>query len=621
MGLVCCRPSQPPTSQTSTLTTVSPLTSSHSTPTPTPYVIQRPSSQVTSQKTAKCPECHQLTSTLYWGWCQHCSARHFSANFTNWSSGNLSLDKLIQEIQLNATYSKHPVALKRLKGSEECPEDFLNEIKSFHSITLQELSFEVTRCFGISQDPTTKEYIMVTSYAENGSLHHYLQLNPHIDWSTRICFLLKIVQGLHVIHSAGLTHRNFHSGNILVGKRYPTVSDFGLNGYIGKHVGNTSNTVLPEDSPDVFNDGDNSNGSTISLLNSNRPSIRDVQHPKCWIQLMRRCWNDDPAQRPTTVEIKEVLEKWYQLIETNVTKNREDLDILRDFRDAESVILQENRNSNGGLSVNSGKLVNNISLLETRKKHPEAHYYSRKIPTMKLVKRLEEKMKPQEVRDYVNLRYLQIDPSAYSSRNNSMKSSPTTMATATQTINNQLLNPYRKWSSTWDNVMEDRDDRKSYTEMVDTDNRSNLSKGDDNDNVLLKYRGGVVGGVVEILRNSFEIEESNQNDDDIVGDANDDITPISIFWKANSEDRILEDGKKKVTNDLPINVGLEGDHRPKNGGDVPVNNSDSLILENGNLISTSNIIDATRNLSFNDINSVSDATSKPSQNHTSISYF
>ncbi|CAG8570143.1 13799_t:CDS:1 [Acaulospora colombiana] len=177
------------------MTTTDPISPSYDTPIPTSYV-QRLSAPVTSSNnTAKCPECHQLTSTIYWNWCQQCSARHFSANFANWSSNNSNLDKLIQEIQLNATYSeqviewipyerfqnirhiskggfgevmyaewedgqiynwdismgtwkrrgRHPVALKKLKGSEECPEDFLKEVRlvAFHlRITIKNNKFD-----------------------------------------------------------------------------------------------------------------------------------------------------------------------------------------------------------------------------------------------------------------------------------------------------------------------------------------------------------------------------------------------------------------------------------------------------------------------------------------------
>ncbi|CAG8492189.1 6128_t:CDS:2 [Diversispora eburnea] len=192
-------------------------------------------------------------------------------------------------------------------------------VRTLHSITQLKLSFEVTHCFGISKDPVTNEFIMIISYAENGSLHNYLQQRPNLNWSTRINYLLKISQGLDIIHSAGLIHKDFHSGNILMGKRYPMVSDFGL-----------CRQDNNENNENIINDDikDNITNSTIS--------------------------NND--------EKGEERKKWYALVETCSVGGRMDLSILKNFRDADN--LRDN----------------------------EAFYYSRKIPTIKLVQKLENKM-------------------------------------------------------------------------------------------------------------------------------------------------------------------------------------------------------------------------------------
>ncbi|UZO00563.1 uncharacterized protein OCT59_011686 [Rhizophagus irregularis] len=90
------------------------------------------------------------------------------------------------------------------------------------------------RCYGISQDPDTKEYIMVMQYANKGSLRNYLNeknkkiyneykknkyyetnldLNLQI-WGYKVGILRNISIGLRRIHDKGLIHRDLHSGNI-----------------------------------------------------------------------------------------------------------------------------------------------------------------------------------------------------------------------------------------------------------------------------------------------------------------------------------------------------------------------------------------------------------------------
>ncbi|CAB5179753.1 unnamed protein product [Rhizophagus irregularis] len=73
---------------------------------------------------------------------------------------------------------------KRKQAYGICGEYFLNEIKSH----LQIYHLDIVQCFGITQDPNNKEYMM--SKIEN---------------------LLKIARGLLDIHNAEKVHKDFHS--------------------------------------------------------------------------------------------------------------------------------------------------------------------------------------------------------------------------------------------------------------------------------------------------------------------------------------------------------------------------------------------------------------------------
>ena len=58
----------------------------------------------------------------------------------------------------------------------------------------------ITRFYGISQDPETKNYIMVLDYAEHGSLRNYLDTNYGIlSWDTKFGDLFRIACGLNAL--------------------------------------------------------------------------------------------------------------------------------------------------------------------------------------------------------------------------------------------------------------------------------------------------------------------------------------------------------------------------------------------------------------------------------------
>ena len=46
-----------------------------------------------------CEECNQEKTDL--DWCKPCNAKHFQQNFENWTSGNVDIDKFIQDAQLS----------------------------------------------------------------------------------------------------------------------------------------------------------------------------------------------------------------------------------------------------------------------------------------------------------------------------------------------------------------------------------------------------------------------------------------------------------------------------------------------------------------------------------------
>jgi serine/threonine protein kinase len=65
--------------------------------------------------------------------------------------------------------------------------------------------------YGITQDPETKNYMMVLDYARNGSLRNYLNKRYNkLSWNDKFYYLFDIARGLQYIHSNKLIHRDLH---------------------------------------------------------------------------------------------------------------------------------------------------------------------------------------------------------------------------------------------------------------------------------------------------------------------------------------------------------------------------------------------------------------------------
>ena len=87
----------------------------------------------------------------------------------------------------------------------------------------------IIRFYGITQNPETKDYMMVLDYANGGSLRNYLDTNyDKLSWKGKFGSLWNIAIGLDAIHKNELIHRDFHIGNILSFSYESRITDMGL---------------------------------------------------------------------------------------------------------------------------------------------------------------------------------------------------------------------------------------------------------------------------------------------------------------------------------------------------------------------------------------------------------
>ncbi|GBC46657.2 kinase-like domain-containing protein [Rhizophagus irregularis DAOM 181602=DAOM 197198] len=121
-----------------------------------------------------------------------CYTKRFQQNFINWSSNNDVIDNFIKNTQLSA----HGDVKKALGWIP------YYKFYDIEDITKDRVDDDVyIRLYGITQDPETKDYMMVLDYAESGSLRHYLNVSYNeLNWESKINCLYCIASGLENIH-------------------------------------------------------------------------------------------------------------------------------------------------------------------------------------------------------------------------------------------------------------------------------------------------------------------------------------------------------------------------------------------------------------------------------------
>ncbi|RHZ88243.1 hypothetical protein Glove_25g36 [Diversispora epigaea] len=289
-----------------------------------------------------CSECNQGYRHLTW--CRPCNSKHFKNDFDKWTSRNDTIDKFIQDSQLNANYrfgviewipydrleyikqiakggfgtihlakwidgpiekwdienqqwkrgGQYEVALKKFDNFASLNDNFLNEI----TIHLKAASnnFASIKCFGITQDPETQKYMMVLRYAKDGNLRDYLKNHfNNIKWERKLHYLRNLAVNFKKIHKLDIVHQDFHPGNILLDDfldfPYLHITDFGLSKLIGPNLINPEKKnifgVLPYVAPEVLSGEEHTKAADVYSFGivtyeiiTGIPPYHDIPHNK-----------------------------------------------------------------------------------------------------------------------------------------------------------------------------------------------------------------------------------------------------------------------------------------------------------------------------------------------------
>ncbi|RHZ88863.1 hypothetical protein Glove_21g401 [Diversispora epigaea] len=290
------------------------------------------------------------------------------------------------------------VVLKILNNSQNVVAEFLKELKCTHQLW-ERWDDSTIQCHGVTQIPKTKNYAFILEYAKDGDLHHFLNKNfVEITWEKKFGLLRNIIEEIYKIHAKKLLHQDLHSGNILI-RRKAIISDLGFSqpANIDSRESQIYG-VIPYMAPEIFKGQPYSYASDIyslgiimwqitsghrpfhdqehgpklilDILDGKRPEITE-DTPKCWANLMKRCWHPVPSQRPTTQEARLTTLFYYKGFSENEMKKKypDRYDNWLEFKKAELKRLE---------MIKSKKLfVKNPGY-----EHPKSRYYSRSLNSM-----------------------------------------------------------------------------------------------------------------------------------------------------------------------------------------------------------------------------------------------
>jgi serine/threonine protein kinase len=182
--------------------------------------------------------------------------------------------------------------------------------------------------------------MVVMQYANKGNLRGNLTKIIKNDWKQKLHMLYKIISGLNTIHKQNLIHCDFHDGNILNhDNKNIYISDLGLcqpvKSFLKQH---DIYGVIPFMAPEVlrgksytpasdiysfsmimweftsgippFNDRAHDIQLSFSIYKGERPITSRESTPQCYLDLMEKCWNEDPLKRPSALEVKNIIGNW-----------------------------------------------------------------------------------------------------------------------------------------------------------------------------------------------------------------------------------------------------------------------------------------------------------------------
>ncbi|RHZ55103.1 hypothetical protein Glove_420g120 [Diversispora epigaea] len=257
-----------------------------------------------------CPECNQ--GYAKWRWCKPCNSTRFKNDFDKWTSGNDTIDKFIQDTQLNADY---------YKLLEWIPYDRFQDIKQIAKGGYGTIYYAMwADGYIISWDIENQRWKR-SSQLEVAlkKFNSIVEINE--DFLNEMAILLRtndIVASSVVFYDFGLSkliteniknrQKNTIPGvlpyiapEVLVNGEYTKAVDVYSFAFVAYEIV----TLLPP-----YHDVSHDKDLAFKICNGFRPKI-PFHTPKLITQIIMRCWDARITHRPTFEELEKELGKYY----------------------------------------------------------------------------------------------------------------------------------------------------------------------------------------------------------------------------------------------------------------------------------------------------------------------
>ncbi|KAG9303186.1 hypothetical protein G9A89_003527, partial [Geosiphon pyriformis] len=246
----------------------------------------------------------------------------------------------------------------------------------------------------ITRNAETLEYGIVMDFAKYGDMRKYLAKNLHsTSWPDKLEIAQDIAFGLDSIHSSGMVHRDLHSGNILqYVKDEVTIGDLGL--CQPTNTNNEATTteekkiygVIPYIPPEVLRGekfttaGDIYSFSMLLWeLATGKPEITSPLIPPCIAEIIVKCWDVNPENRPTAKELRNELEELWEMdgknsgrMSSKIGRMSSKRGKMKQFKESEKYVKKMLKNDS---KTNHSKTATTTTT--KIKTHPQAVYTSR----------------------------------------------------------------------------------------------------------------------------------------------------------------------------------------------------------------------------------------------------
>jgi serine/threonine protein kinase len=260
--------------------------------------------------------------------------------------------------------------------------------------------------------------MIVMSYAKKGNLRKCLSDIIKFKWQKKLQLLKKIILGLKVIHESNLVYGDFHDGNILISDNYSElfIIDLGLCKPISDlqdpDNDNEIYGVLPYMAPEILEKNPYTPASDIysfsmimweftsgkppfrhekydehqlalSICEGNRPEIME-NTPKCYKDLMKKCWDNDPSNRPTVIMLENIISQWIDGINEYYRINKNENYIITPNIDDQ----QLKNNMLEFVEANKANLKQEQGNTSITQSYSQEYYTSRKLTTGILIQEI-----------------------------------------------------------------------------------------------------------------------------------------------------------------------------------------------------------------------------------------